>query len=240
VTEELIVVDDAELAGLDPFDALDREAAHISSYLSALPPADWSRPSRCEGWSIRDVLAHLVHAEAYHRACLDGEVQAFIREQAAGGATDIASANAFGIAALAHLGTEELLARWDGMNAETRRRFRERGSGVIDTSVGEYSCRWQAFHVAGELATHADDVFAPVASQEGERRRTWRARFSRFALAEEKPDLAIGVEAGRTRIRGQGIDVVLDDDELIEAVAGRLDDSSALDAASRTVLSTMP
>jgi hypothetical protein len=27
----------------------------------------------------------------------------------------------------------------------------------VDTSVGDYPCRWQAFHVAAELATHADD-----------------------------------------------------------------------------------
>jgi uncharacterized protein (TIGR03083 family) len=234
------MTDDAELAGLNPFDILDREAARIDGYLSGLPETDWSRPSRCADWSIRDVLAHLADAEHYHRACLDGEVQAFLEAQSARGANDIASANALGIAARADRTPEQVLTEWREANAETRRRFREQGEGVIDTSVGDYPCRWQAFHVAGELATHADDVFVPVAAEEGDERRAWRARFSRFALAEEKPDLVIHVEAGRTRVRARGIDVAVDDAELVEAVAGRLEESSRLDPVARVLLSTMP
>src|SRR5437867_7010103 len=155
------------------------------------------------------------------------------------GGHDIASANALAIAALAGRSPQQLLAEWSESNAETRRRFRERGNGRIDTSVGDYPCRWQAFHVAGELATHADDVFVPVSSEDRGRRRAWRARFSRFALAEDKPGVAISVEAGGTRVRGEGIEVVVDDDDLIEAVAGRLD-TTALDPAAVALLSTMP
>ena len=234
------MTDDAELAGLNPFDILDREAARIDWYLSGLPETEWSRPSRCSGWSIRDVLAHLVDAEHYHRACLNGQVQAFLEAQTARGATDIASANALGIAGLADRTPAHLLTEWRESNAETRRRFRRQAEGVIDTSVGDYPCRWQAFHVAGELATHADDVFVPVTVEERDGRRAWRARFSRFALAEEKPDLVIRVEPGRTRVRAQGIDVAVDDAELVEAVAGRLGESSGLDPMARVLLSTMP
>ena len=233
------MTDDAELAGLDPFDILDREAARIERHLATLPGAEWSRQSRCALWSVRDVLAHLTDAENYHRACLDGRVGEFIAEMEARGGHDIASANALAIAALAGRSPQQLLAEWSESNAETRRRFRERGNGRIDTSVGDYPCRWQAFHVAGELATHADDVFVPVSSEDRERRRAWRARFSRFALAEDKPGVAISVEAGGTRVRGEGIEVVVDDDDLIEAVAGRLD-TTALDPAAVALLSTMP
>ena len=32
----------------------------------------------------------------------------------------------------------------------------------MDSSIGDYPGRWQAFHVAAELASHADDVGVPV------------------------------------------------------------------------------
>ena len=51
--------EDSELDGLDPAELLDQEAARLSSYFRSLPESEWSRPSRCEGWSVRDVLAHL-------------------------------------------------------------------------------------------------------------------------------------------------------------------------------------
>ena len=33
---------------------------------------------------------------------------------------------------------------------------------MVDTSTGDYPCRWQAVHVAAELATHADDIGVPI------------------------------------------------------------------------------
>jgi uncharacterized protein (TIGR03083 family) len=234
------VTEDSELAGLDPFRSLDLEAARIERHMSHLSGDAWDRPSRCKGWSIRDVLAHLASSEAYHQACLDGDVNVWIAHYAERGATDIDRINAMGVADRADRPPEGLLAEWRELNADTRRRFRD-GGDEIDTSVGPYPRRWQAFHVAGELATHADDVFAVGDPDEDTQRRRWRARFSRFALAEEKPDLAVEVDqAGRTRIRGRGVELDLDDGELIEGVAGRLGASSRLDPEARAVLSTMP
>jgi uncharacterized protein (TIGR03083 family) len=236
----MAVTNDSELAGLDPFELLDLEAARIERYLSRLVDDDWDRPSRCDGWSIRDVLAHLTSSEAYHQACLDGEVKAWVTHHADRGGTDIASINAIGIADRANWPPERLLAEWREVNTDTRRRFRE-GGDEIDTSVGPYPRRWQAFHVAGELATHADDAFVASNPDDEAQRRGWRARFSRFALAEEKPDLAIVVDpGGRTRIRGRGVDLDVDDGELIEGVASRLEESSRLGAEARAVLCTMP
>lgn len=51
-------------------------------------------------------------------------------------------------------------------------------------------------------------------------RLSWRAHFSRFALAEEKPDPVIAIDPGaRTRIRARRVDLDVDDEELIEGVA---------------------
>ena len=31
--------------------------------LAALPPADWDRPSLCAGWTVRDVVAHMIDSQ---------------------------------------------------------------------------------------------------------------------------------------------------------------------------------
>lgn len=233
------MVSDEELAGLDPVDLMDREAAWIEEHYNQLPAADWLAPSRCAGWTSRDVLAHLAASERYHHACLDGRVTELMNEMAERGATDFATFNAFGIADFAAVPDDELLRTWISADADTRQRFRERSDGEVDSSIGLYPARWQAFHLAGELATHADDVAVSIPETDRAARRDWRARFSRFSLREAKPDLTVDLAGARTRVVGGEIDVVLDDDDLIAAVAGRAE-STQLDADVRKLLSTIP
>jgi uncharacterized protein (TIGR03083 family) len=238
------MTDDAATAwldDLDPFDLLDREAARIEAHYRSLPAEGWERPSRCEGWSSKDVLAHMRASEDYHRACLDGRVQDMFAEMAARGATDLHAANAIGVADHGDRPNEELLADWAAVDAETRRRFRERGDGAVDTSIGDYPNRLQAFHVALELATHADDVGVPEAHDERADRVAWRAAVSRFALAESKPDVKVSVDGGRNRVEGDGASAEVDDAVLVEAVAGRLSPGEAgLSEEERALLSAMP
>ena len=147
--------------------------------------------------------------------------------------------NALGVPGYADLSPAEVLARWRAASAGNRRRFRERGDGVVDTSIGDYPCRWKAFHVAAEFATHADDIGVPVTDGEHAERTAWRARYSRFALAEAKPKLEIRHAGARTAVIDGPATAELDDDELIE-VMGRLDQTSGFSAALRVLLSIMP
>jgi len=234
------MTDDRELAGLDPFALLDTEAGRLDVFLSGLGESGWKQASRCAGWTVRDVLGHLAAGEDYHRACLDGTVAGFLAAFAGRGGTDLDSVNALGVADYSALSPAQVLARWRAASAANRRRFRERADGVVDTSIGDYPCRWQAFHVAAELATHADDIGVPVTPAEHEERTAWRAPYSRFALAEAKPRLEIGHAGTRTTVTGGPDAVELDDDELIEAVMGRLDETSGLSAAIRALVSMMP
>jgi uncharacterized protein (TIGR03083 family) len=234
------MTDDQELAGLDPFVLLDSEAGRLDAFLSGLGESGWKRLSRCAGWTVRDVLGHLAASEDYHRACLDGTVAALLAGFAERGGTDLDSVNALGVADYAALSPAEVLARWRAASAGNRRRFRERQDGAVDTSIGDYPCRWQAFHVAAELATHADDIGVPVTPGEHEQRTAWRARYSRFALAEAKPQLEIRHADEHTAVTDGSTTVELDDDELIEAVMGRLDQTSGFSAAHCALLSTMP
>jgi uncharacterized protein (TIGR03083 family) len=230
---------DDELRGLDPVDLMAAEAARIEAHLDALPADEWLRPSRCEGWTVRDVVAHLAASETYHHACLDGEVSALFETMATNGVNSIDEFNAVGIAEFDGVADAEVLRLFMAADDDTRRRFRERGDGDVDTSVGLYPARWQAFHLAGELATHADDMFVPVPDGEAAARRDWRARFSRFSVQEAKPDVVLDVDDGRTRVRNDGIDVELGEDELVAAVAGR-GASLGVPPAVGAALSTMP
>ena len=61
------------LGDIDPFDVFDAEVERLDRYFARLTEADWERPSRCEGWRVRDVLAHLaggVQRPAQQRAAV--------------------------------------------------------------------------------------------------------------------------------------------------------------------------
>ena len=233
--------DDSELKDLDPYALFDREAERIEAHLRQLPDAEWERPSRCEGWSVRDVLAHLMATEEYHRACLGGTVQQLMARMGERGATDLTTANEMGVRDQDGKATPELLKEWSASNAATRDGFRQRGDGTVDSSVGDYSARWQTFHLAMELAVHADDMYVPQTPDEADDRKAWRAAFSRFTLREYKPDVDVEVTApGRTRVQRENLTVEVDDGELIEGVAARLDDSSRLGQSERDVLAATP
>ena len=233
--------DDTELRDLDPYAAFDREAHHIEAAMKALPEDDWQKPSRAEGWSVRDVLAHLMATEEYHRACLDGTVKQLMARMGERGATDLASANEIGIRDQDGKSNQQLLDEWSGSNARTRAGFRERGDGTVDSSIGDYPARWQTFHLAVELAVHAGDMHLPVTPEHAAERARWMPPFARFALKESKPDVEVAaVGDGRTRVRKGDIEVEVDDHELVEGVASRLDESSRLNQSARDLLSATP
>jgi len=234
------MTDDRDLDGLDPYDLMDTEAARLDRYLAGLDPTAWSRPSRCEGWSVRDVLAHLAASEQYNAACLDGHVADLLGTLGARGATDLPSANEVGIRDLDDRSPEQLLSQWRAANRETRTGFRERDGGDVDSSIGAYPARWQAFHLAFELAVHADDIGVPVTADEADARLAWQTQFGRFALKELNKDLEIAAGDGVTHVRGDGLDIEVANPVFVAAVAARIGDDSPLDADARAVLSATP
>jgi uncharacterized protein (TIGR03083 family) len=214
--------DDAVLEGLDPYDLMDAEAARLDAHLSELDGAGWDRASACRGWTTRDMLGHLAGSEEYNHACLDDALPGFLERLGQAGATDLDSFNALGVTERADRSSDEVLAEWRATCGRTRDELRKRDGGDIPTMVGPYPARWQAFHLASELATHADDIGVPVRPEEAEARRDWRRRFAVFVLSETKPDVVLGPADGGTSVRADGEEAVLSDDELIAATNGRL------------------
>src|SRR5262249_34796996 len=183
--------DDAELEGLNPYDLMDAEAARLDAYLSGLDDGGWGRASACTGWTTRDMLAHLAGSEEYNHACLDDALPAFLERLGQAGASDLHPFNALGVPGRVDRSGDEVLAEWRAACGRTRDELRKRDGADIPTMVGPYPARWQAFHLASELATHADDIGVPVSPDEAEARRDWRRRFAVFVLSETKPDVVL-------------------------------------------------
>ena len=189
--------DDSVLGDHDPYDLMDGEAARLATWFSGLDGPAWAAPSACEGWSVQDVLAHLGFGEEYNAACLDDDVATFFERYSSRGASDMNGFNALGVEDRRGRSAGEVLAEWRAGCARTRRELRQRDGGTIATGVGPYSARWQAWHLASELATHADDVGLPETTEEAPGRQAWRTRFALFALDEMKPDVEVATVAGR-------------------------------------------
>jgi uncharacterized protein (TIGR03083 family) len=209
------------LEGLDPYDLMDTEAARIDRHLSTLGPAQQAAPSVCEGWSVKDVVGHLAASEEYNHACLDDSLGALFQRLSASGANDLDSFNAYGVEQLRPVAFGAVVEQWRDACGRTRRELRARDGGDVSTMVGPYPVRWQAFHLTAELATHADDIGAPVDSREEAARTEWRARFAVFAISETKPDVSIELDRARARVAVDGAETTMSLPQFLAVANGR-------------------
>ncbi|UBU15038.1 maleylpyruvate isomerase family mycothiol-dependent enzyme [Nonomuraea gerenzanensis] len=218
------------LKDFNPFDLFDAEAARLDRFFTSLDDAGWRRPSRCAGWSVRDVLAHLAGEELYNHACLDGTVQDLMGGLADQGIGDYNDFNEWSVRRRADLPVEEVLAEWRTQNGETRERMRALGEhAMLDTMAGPYPVGLQAFHYDSEYATHADDVGAPVAEDEADERTLWRVAVGRFVLAEQDAKVQVDQTAEQIFAAVDGVTATLSYPEFVEATVGRLPASHDLD-----------
>jgi uncharacterized protein (TIGR03083 family) len=234
-----MAADPSTLEGLDPFDLMDGEAARIDEYVAGLSGAEWEAPTACEGWDRRALLAHLAGSEEYNRACMTDSLPALFTSFGERGVTDMDSFNAVGVTERADREPPELIDEWRSECAETRRWLREHRGGEMATAVGLYPVDWQAFHLANELAIHADDLGVPVATADAGPRTEWLARAARFFVSETDKGVSIEPGDGGYVVGAGGKTAVLSDAELVAAVNGRLPDGSALDPELRAALSFM-
>ena len=129
-----------DLPEADPFSTLDEEIARLNAFFTSLNPTEWGASTRCEGWTIRDMVAHFDSDEAYNEACLDNTLEAL-----AAGFSSIEEFNQRQIQDRAHLSNEEVLIQWGARQARVRKRWK--ALGLVDTKivaiVGPYPLRAQ-------------------------------------------------------------------------------------------------
>lgn len=231
-------MDAAALAGLNPFGIFDVEAARLDRFFADLDGPGWERPSRCAGWSVRDVLAHLAGEEMYNHAVLDGDIAGFRALIEANGITNgYDGFNEWCVRQRRSLPVADVLAEWRQANEQTRRRMAALGRDApLLTGGGPYANGLQAFHYDSEYATHADDVRAPVRPEEAPGRTAWRVSVGRFALAEQDAPVKIRQAQRNVCVELGALAVDLSAADFVEATVGRLADSYPLDPALRDAL----
>jgi uncharacterized protein (TIGR03083 family) len=225
------------LGGLDPFDVFDTEAARLDAYFTGLTGPDWDHPSRCEGWSVRDVLGHLAGEELYDHACLDDDLDGLFARLEKEGVQDLGGFNDWCVRQRRGLPVAEVLAEWRRENGDTRRRMRELGgNATLSTMAGPYPVALQTVHYASEYATHADDVGVPVEPDEEPERTAWRAKAGIFALDEQDSPVQVEEIAGGYRVELDDLAAELSSADFVDATTGRLGAGHALDPELRDAL----
>jgi uncharacterized protein (TIGR03083 family) len=202
----------------DPFAALDEEINRLRTFFSSLDPQDWKAPTRCEGWTIREMGAHLDSDEEYNEACLNNTVGALIA-----GFSSVDEFNAQQIQKRAHLSNREILDQWRARQARVRKAWEELGlDAKIPTFIGPYRLHAQIWHITSEYATHADDMGVEVPSDHQQPRHRWRFQFSAFAVQEKKNPPGLRREGDRMIIFGKEQRLSVSEADFVSAVSARL------------------
>ncbi|MGZ7015147.1 MAG: maleylpyruvate isomerase N-terminal domain-containing protein, partial [Acidimicrobiales bacterium] len=58
----------------DVLEPLTRQRRRLTATLAELDDAAWRTPSRCEGWTVQDVVAHLVGVDSFWQTSVDAGV----------------------------------------------------------------------------------------------------------------------------------------------------------------------
>ncbi len=223
------------LDDLNPFDLFDAEAERLDRHFAGLDGDAWTRPSRCEGWTVRDVLAHLAGEEAYNHACLDDDLDGFAAWLSREGVSGLADFNDWTVRTRRDRPVAEVLDEWRTRDGDTRRRMRERGRDApLATMAGPYPTGLQTFHYCSEFATHGDDVYAPGADDPA--RTAWRARVGLFALEERGSQAEVSRSGDAYTVRLDGESATLTPQDFVAATVGRLPDTRELPASLREAL----
>lgn len=185
------------------------ERADLAELLRSLTPQQWQVPSLCAGWTVRDVVAHLL---SYEELSPTARVRRLVR-----GGLRVRGANAIGLAEAAGSGPEQLL---DLLDRSIRPRGLTAGFGgriaLLDGMVHQQDIRRPLGilrDIPAERLVPALD-FARIALPIG---APWRMRGLRFNAT----DLGWTAGAGR-EVRGPGEAVLM-------AIAGRRGITGELD-----------
>ena len=209
---------DFGLPDVDPFSTLDGEIARLNAFLTSLRPEDWKRPTRCEGWTVRDMVAHLDSDEEYNEACLNDKLEAMMADF-----TGLDAFNDRQIRKRAHLSNMEILRQWRDRQAGVRQAWEELGLGArIKTSIGPYPLHAQIWHITSEYATHADDMGVEIPPEDQQPRVRWRVQFSLFAVQEKENSPGLERRGDQIIISLRDHRISLSSEDFVAAVGARL------------------
>ncbi|MGD2185614.1 MAG: maleylpyruvate isomerase family mycothiol-dependent enzyme [Desulfobacterales bacterium] len=202
----------------DPFSTLDSEINRLTNFFSSLGPQGWKSPTRCEGWTVRDMVAHLDSDEEYNQACLNDTVGSLIADF-----NCLDEFNNRQIQKRAQLSNAEILSQWRDRQSRVRDAWEKLGlKAKIPTFIGPYPLHAQIWHITSEYATHADDMSVSVLSADQAPRLRWRFQFSAFAVQEKKNPPGLARKGNRMMVFTDQHCLALSEKEFVSAVSARL------------------
>lgn len=171
--------DDIQLTpryGADPIIVLDGDPGEIAApaisqrrrfaeVLAGLSEEQWAHPSRCEGWSSRDVIIHLDSANTFWAFSiaqgLAGAPTEFLATfdpvaspaEMVAAASDLTSAE---VLARFTASTEALCAQWESLDAEGWSTIAEAPPGHVTISALSHHALWDSW-------VHERDILLPLA-----------------------------------------------------------------------------
>ncbi len=179
-------------AGTEIVGALAEENAEFSGHLSRLDDQDWQRPSRCEGWSVCDVVLHLAQTNELSIASADGRMEEAIAELAGtGGGGSVDDGADFLVARQRGQPASAVRDRWELSTEVLCRRLQETDPHQrLQWVAGRVSARTLSTTRLAETWIHAGDVgaafgWAPAATDRlwHVARLAWRTLPYAFARA---------------------------------------------------------
>ena len=148
----------------DPATPLVRQRARLADLLAGLDDDQWAAPTRCEGWSVQDVIAHLVTTNqfwSYSIACgLAGEPSTVLSgfDPVATPAQLVESVRARSAGETLQLFTESndaLATTLQGLDADA-------WEVVAESPPGHQSIRLLAMHALWDAWIHERDIALPL------------------------------------------------------------------------------
>src|SRR3954453_6067994 len=133
----------------------------LAGLLSGLDEAGWQLPSRCEGWSIADVVLHLAQTDAMALASARGTFAEYVTEvgRSIGGSASIDEGADRMVEQQRGAPGSVVLARWQAGTEELRQALLACAPGQRVTWVaGELSARTLATTRLAETWIHTGDV----------------------------------------------------------------------------------
>ncbi|HET6727996.1 MAG TPA: maleylpyruvate isomerase family mycothiol-dependent enzyme [Jiangellaceae bacterium] len=153
-----------ELALADPAVPLLRQRRRLASLVGGLDDAQWATASRCDGWSVQDVIAHLVSANQFWafsiRAALEGKPSRFLAT------FDPVASPAELVEAVRSQPSADVLARFVETNESLAAVVAEVGddgwSTLGEAPQGHVPLRAVALHALWDSWVHERDVVLPL------------------------------------------------------------------------------
>ncbi len=165
--------DDTALITLTPVDLAEivtRQRRRLADLLATLTPTQWAHETRCEGWSVQDVVTHLVETNLFWtystEQCLEGSPTRLLIN------FDPVQDPARSVAAARALTTDEVRERFtrttESLCAALRGLSLEQWALPAETPLGHVCLSALAHHALWDCWVHERDIVLPLGLQPDE------------------------------------------------------------------------